>query len=72
MESSISTSKLYDIYLSASTSFDGDIALFWAGRMSEVVYRMNNCRVMDMSECMQLLYRCKVSYDQEIFRRVEE
>ena len=51
--------------------FKGDKALFWAGKMSEVAYRVINARATDLSYYVQLLDQVRVHYDDEIFSRVE-
>lgn len=49
--------------------FDGDIALFWAGKMSTVTSFIVGGGVTNLSSNIQLLKSCKDAYDNEIFSR---
>ena len=52
-----------------ATVFEGDAALFWAGRMSECVRDVMNSTPTGISERLWLLERCTDEYDNIIMKR---
>ena len=51
--------------------FKGDKALFWSGQLSQTIESFMNCRPIDFSVWLDLLYRIKTEYDTEIFSRMK-
>jgi len=64
--------NLYSYFCDMAKGFDGDKALFWAGRMSMVIDMMNHASINQLSRLMELLLNCKRRYDGIITKRTEE
>ena len=47
----------------------GDIALFWAGKMSQLSWVLTVCHIYNVSENINLLYLVHTEYDEEIYSR---
>lgn len=56
----------------AADKFDGDKALFWAGRMSMCVGSLMKSDLMSISYFMDLLNSVRHKYDNEIMKQMEE
>ena len=64
--------NLYSYFCDMAKKFDGDKALFWAGRMSIVIGMMDQASVTDLSRLMELLLKCRRRYDTIITERMED
>lgn len=54
-----------------STRTKGDKALFWAGRMAQIIKAMTMCSPIQLSDYIVLLDLVREQYDQIIFSRVK-
>lgn len=62
----------FDNFLKDSQRFEGDLALFWAGRMSMVAQNLYVCTAIDLTPMLSLLKQCSDMYDSIIYGRRNE
>lgn len=60
---------IFTIWENESHNFDGDIALYWAGKMATVAKYIVSCSNIHLSNNIILLEMCMQAYDNEIFSR---
>lgn len=61
--------ELFNMWVNDSKKFDGDLALFWAGRLSISANNVIRCAPINLSENLKLLDMCRKMYDEIIFSR---
>lgn len=57
----------FKIWKEEEDSFDGDLRLYWAGKMADVVDALYNARPVNISDIIYLLDSCKNEYNELIF-----
>ncbi len=60
-----------EIWTNECDKFTGDKALFWAGKMSNLINYLETCYPSEISRNVELLVFCKEEYDKIIFERAK-
>ena len=63
--------EMMDEYQKELDKFNGDKALFWAGKMAQIIKIMTVCSPMQLSGYLEILDKVREKYDQIIFSRLK-
>jgi hypothetical protein len=60
-----------EFFRMTATTFEGDKALYWAGRMAQSVRMVTGSTPLTLSKNLKLLEQCTDEYDKIIFERAK-
>ena len=63
---------VFRLYKAMEQDFIGDHALFWAGKMANIIATLSTTYVSELNEKITLLRMCADEYDKIIFSRMEK
>ena len=61
----------YKIWYNEAEKFEGDKALFWAGKMATMIDILRTCSISVFSGNFELLSFCQIQYNNAIYSRTK-